>query len=370
MIYLFKKLFRIIKSLIQKMIRSFTFRITFFMIFALTVANVLAGGIMMLLYQTNLGSKMGLTPVTLTIIVLAFSYVSTATFSVIFNRNVTQPLRKLTKLTKEIENGNFNVNTKGITNFFSKRTDVGTLVDAFGDMTQELSSTEIFRSDFINNFSHEFKTPIISIRGFAKQLCESDLSEEQQKEFAKIILDESEHLANMSSNVLLLSKLEAQEIISDKDLFSLDEQLRTCMLMFEEQWNAKNLTIDMDLDEIDYYQNQDLLQHVWTNLIGNAVKFTPENGTITVKCHRTNDGIYVIIKDNGIGMNPDTAKHIFEKFYQGDKSHSTTGNGLGLPLVKRITDMMNGRISVDSSLNKGTSFTVSLPASNQADPLS
>lgn len=319
----------------------------------------------MLLYQTDLGNKMGLTPVTLTIIVLAFSYVSTATFSVIFNRNVTQPLRKLTKLTKEIENGNYNVETKGITNFFSKRTDVGALVDAFGEMTQELSSTEIFRSDFIHNFSHEFKTPIISIRGFAKQLCESDLAEEQKKEFAKIILDESEHLANMSSNVLLLSKLESQEIISDKEFFSLDEQLRNCMLIFEEQWSEKNIEIIMDLDEIDYYQNQDLLFHIWTNLIGNAVKFTPNNGTVEVDCHRSQDGVYVVIKDNGIGINSDTASHIFEKFYQGDPSHATSGNGLGLPLVKQIVSMMNGRITLDSELNKGTSFTVSLPQSNQ-----
>lgn len=335
------------------------------MIFALTVANVLAGGIMMLLYQTDLGTRLGLTPIKLTLIVLAFSYVSTVTFSVIFNHNVTQPLRKLTDLTKEIENGNYNVDTEGITNFFSQRTDVGTLVDAFGDMTQELSSTEIFRSDFIHNFSHEFKTPIISIRGFAKQLCESDLTEEQKKEFAKIILDESEHLANMSSDVLLLSKLESQEIISDKEVFSLDEQLRNCMLIFEEKWSEKNMLIDMDLEEIDYYQNEDLLFHVWTNLIGNSVKFTPENGTIEVKCRRSDDNIEVVIKDNGIGMTSDTVSHIFEKFYQGDPSHATSGNGLGLPMVKQIITMMNGRISVDSTPSEGSTFTVSLPLSDR-----
>lgn len=319
----------------------------------------------MLLYQTDLGNRLGLTPITLTIIVLAFSYVSTATFFVIFNRNVTLPLRKLTALTKEIENGNFNVNTKGITNVFSKRTDIGALVDAFGDMTQELSSTEIFRSDFIHNFSHEFKTPIISIRGFAKQLCENDLTPEQKEEFARIILEESEHLANMSSNVLLLSKLESQEIISDKNLFSLDEQLRNCMLIFEEQWSEKNISIDMDLEEIDYYQNQDLLFHVWTNLIGNAVKFTNPNGNIFVSCKKTEDNISVCIKDDGIGINPDAVNHIFEKFYQADQSHSTSGNGLGLPLVKRIISMMDGQISVESAPGESTSFYVVLPIINR-----
>lgn len=267
-----KHLIKLIKNLVKKLIRSFTFRISFIMVFALTVLNVLAGGIMAILYQTPLGEKMGLTPLTLTIIVLAFSYVSTATFSIIFNRNITQPLRKLTSLTKEIENGNYNVDVKGITNIFTRKTDIGALVDAFGDMTQELSSTEIFRSDFIHNFSHEFKTPIISISGFAKQLYKGNLTKEQQNEFAKIIMDESEHLANMSSNVLLLSKLENQEIITDKTKFSLDEQLRTCMLMLEEQWSTKNINIDMEeLEEIEYFQNQDLLYHVWINLMGNAV---------------------------------------------------------------------------------------------------
>jgi signal transduction histidine kinase len=228
-------------------------------------------------------------------------------------------------------------------------------------MTHELSSTEIFRNDFIHNFSHEFKTPIISIRGFARQLYKGNLTAEQQSEFAKIIMDESEHLANMSSNVLLLSKLESQEIVSDKESFSLDEQLRTCMLMMEEQWSEKNLTIDMDLDEIDYYQNKDLLYHVWMNLFSNAVKFTKENGTVTVLCHRANDAVFVSVSDNGVGMNKDTVKHIFEKFYQGDTSHATSGNGLGLSLVKRIVEMMDGRISVDSTLGKGSTFTVSLP---------
>lgn len=362
MFNLIRKFINLIKKLVFKMIRSFTFRISFFMVFALTLLNVLAGGLMAILYQTPLGAKMGLTPLTLTIIVLAFSYVSTTTFAVIFNRNITQPLRKLTKLTKEIENGNYDVDVSGVTNIFTAKTDIGMLADAFKDMTQELSSTEIFRKDFIHNFSHEFKTPIISISGFARQLYKGNLSKEQQSEFAKIIMDESNHLANMSSNVLLLSKLETQEIITDKEKFSLDEQLRTCMLLFEEQWSSKNIAIDMEeLEEIEYYQNQELLSHVWMNLLGNAVKFTPEYGTISVKCSRANDSIYVNITDNGIGMDNDTATHIFEKFYQGDSSHATSGNGLGLSLVKRIITMMGGRISVTSAIEKGSTFIVSLP---------
>lgn len=354
-----------IVSVFTKLIESIIFRISFFMVFALTVSNVLAGGIMMILYQTPLKDRLGINPLKLTIIVLIFSYVSSSALSIVINRNVFMPLRKLTKLTKQVSEGNYDINTEGITNFFTERTDLGTLVESFEDMTQELSSTEIFRNDFIHNFSHEFKTPIISIRGFANQLYKGDLTPEQQREFAKIILDESEHLANMSSNVLLLSKLESQEIVSDREKFSLDEQLRTCMLLLEEQWSDKNITIDMDLDEIEYYQNKDLLYHVWMNLFSNAIKFTLEGGTVTVKCHTANDAVFVAVSDNGIGMDENTKNHIFEKFYQGDSSHATAGNGLGLSLVKRIVEMMEGRISVESSPDKGSTFIVSLPLQSE-----
>ncbi|MBO4776372.1 MAG: HAMP domain-containing histidine kinase [Lachnospiraceae bacterium] len=361
----FKKFSNWIVSVFTKLIESIIFRISFFMVFALTVSNVLAGGIMMILYQTPLKDRLGINPLKLTIIVLIFSYVSSSALSIVINRNVFMPLRKLTKLTKQVSEGNYDINTEGITNFFTERTDLGSLVESFEDMTQELSSTEIFRNDFIHNFSHEFKTPIISIRGFANQLYKGDLTPEQQREFAKIILDESEHLANMSSNVLLLSKLESQEIVSDREKFSLDEQLRTCMLLLEEQWSDKNITIDMDLDEIEYYQNKDLLYHVWMNLFSNAIKFTLEGGTVTVKCHTANDAVFVAVSDNGIGMDENTKNHIFEKFYQGDSSHATAGNGLGLSLVKRIVEMMEGRISVESSPDKGSTFIVSLPLQSE-----
>ena len=362
---IFEKLILAVKNLVNKLIESIIFRISFFTIFALSISNMLAGGIMMILYFTPLKDRLRLTPLSLTIIVLAFSYISSSIFSVIITRNVFLPLRKLTRLTKQVSKGYYDINTDGITNFFTEKTDLGTLVDAFEEMTHELSSTEIFRNDFIHNFSHEFKTPIISISGFAKQLYKGDLTPEQQSEFAKIIMDESEHLATMSSNVLLLSKLESQEIISDKESFSLDEQLRTCMLLFEEQWSSKNITIDMDLDEIDYFQNKDLLYHVWMNLLGNAVKFTPESGNIAVKAKKSNGSVYVVISDDGIGMNEESLKHIFEKFYQGDSSHATAGNGLGLSLVKRIVDMMDGRISVESTKEKGSTFTVSLPLNKE-----
>lgn len=358
----FDNLIKNIKSVATKLVQRLIFRISFFMIFILAVSNLLAGALLAILYLTPLKERLGLNTVSIAAIVLLFCYITSSVFSIVINNNVFKPLRKLTEVTKEVAGGNYNVNLDGITNEYTKYTDLGILVDAFSDMTHELSSTEIFRNDFIHNFSHEFKTPIISISGFAKQLYKGDLTPEQQSEFAKIIMDESEHLATMSSNVLLLSKLESQGIISDKETFSLDEQLRTCMLMFEEQWSEKNISIDMDLDEINYHQNKDLLYHVWINLIGNAVKFTKEDGTISVKCRRISNAVCVVISDNGVGMDEETSAHIFEKFYQGDSSHATAGNGLGLSLVKRIIDMMGGRISVESALEKGSVFTVSLPS--------
>lgn len=347
------------KRLFRKLIRSINFRMTFFMIFALTISNVLAGGVMTILYFTQFGRSLRLNPLKLTIIVLAFSYVSSAIFSIILNRNFLHPLRKLTDATKQVAEGNYDVKLTNVTNAFTRQSELGTLVDGFEYMTNELSSTEIFRNDFIHNFSHEFKTPIISIRGFARQIYNGNLTPEQQSEFAKIIVDESERLATMSSNVLLLSKVESLETVTDKTTFSLDEQLRSVMLIFEEQWSTKNITIDMELDEIEFTQNEDLLYHVWLNIIGNAVKFTQDNGSITVKCHRGTDYVYVIVKDNGIGMDENVCKHIFEKFYQGDSSHATAGNGLGLSLVKRIIDLMDGRISVVSNPGNGTEITVS-----------
>lgn len=346
---------------VKKIMRSFSARATFFTLFAISCSNIVAGGLMVLLYQTGLGEKLNLNFLKTTLIVLIFSYVSSAVSSAIISRNVLRPLKKLTQATAEIAAGNFDVDTSGILTNFNKDTEVGSLVHGFEQMTAELRSTEMFRNDFIHNFSHEFKTPIISIQGFAKQLYKGNLTKEQTNEFAKIIMDESDHLTHMASNVLLLTKLDNQEIVSDKKNFSLDEQLRDCVLLFEEQWAAKNLNLNLDLDEITYYQNPDLLSHVWINLISNAIKFSDENGILDIQCHKGNDNVWITVKDSGIGMAEETINHIFDKFYQGDSSHSTPGNGLGLPLAQRIIDMLGGRISVKSSPGNGSVFSVTLP---------
>lgn len=351
-----------IKKLIpERFIRSISTRLTFLMLFALSVSSLLSGIFLTIIYVTDLKTTWNLGPVKITLIALGISYVGSGIFSIVLNRNILKPLNELTRATKEIAAGNFNIKVDTVLNPLNKSSELGTLVDGFNNMASELKSTEMFRNDFIHNFSHEFKTPIISIRGFARQLYQGNLTPEQEREFAKIIMDESEQLANMSSNVLLLTKLENQEIVTDKTTFSLDEQLRNCLILFEEQWSEKNLNLDLDLEEITIYQNAEILAHVWKNLISNAIKFSKPKGFLNIKCKKTVDHIHISIEDTGSGMTEETMAQIFDKFYQGDTSHATPGNGLGLPLTKRIVEMVGGKIFVKSTYGKGTTFTVHLP---------
>ncbi len=338
-----------------------TFRITIFIIFMLAIANIIGGACIAIYYFSDLSSIWELDVYIFAAIILLVTLITSIVFALILRHNIFSPLSKLVTATQQVASGDFDVQLDIPHNSMTNITEVGSLIDSFNDMAAELRRNALFKNDFVHNFSHEFKTPIISIRGFAKQIYQGNLTPEQEQEFAKIILDESEHLSNLSSNVLLLTKLENQEIISDKVAFSLDEQLRDCMLLFEEQWSDKNLNINMELDEITYHQNPELLSYIWRNLISNAIKFSTQGGSLTVKCYQTQGSVAVIVSDTGIGMRKETSEHIFEKFYQGDPSHATPGNGLGLSLVKRIIDMVGGRISVRSQENVGSTFSVTLP---------
>jgi len=225
-------------------------------------------------------------------------------------------------------------------------------------MAEELGSVEALRKDFINNFSHEFRTPIVSIKGFAKLLRTGTLNASEQAEYLDIIIDESDRLVQLSSTVLALSRLENQSTMTGQTTFLLDEQIRRCILLLESQWHNKQLQVDVELEPVECFANDELLRQVWLNLIGNAIKFTPPGGQIQIR--NTQSGI-VTISDTGIGMDEQTRARIFEKFYQGDTTHAVKGNGLGLALVKRILDLCGARIEVNSEPGKGSSFTVLLP---------
>ena len=280
-----------------------------------------------------------------------------------FTKWVLLPLNEMIHAIKRISKGDFKVH---IQETFHERSDFGILQRSFNHMASELDGIEMFRNDFINNFSHEFKTPIVSIQGFAHQLKAGGLSPKEEQEYIRIIADESDRLAKMSTNILLLSKLENQAIVTDKTEFWLDEQIRTCLVLLEKQWGPKDIELNLELDEVKYYFNENMLSQVWLNLFGNAIKFTPVGGTVS--CSLTADDKYVTVSvhDTGIGMDENTKHHIFDKFYQGDTSHTGDGNGIGLNIVSRILYLCDGSVTVDSTIGGGSTFTVTLPVTVQA----
>lgn len=276
----------------------------------------------------------------------------------IFTKWILSPLNEMIEATERISKGDFKVH---IQESFDEKSDFGILQRSFNHMARELDGIEMFRKDFINNFSHEFKTPIVSIQGFAHQLQAGGLTPAEEREYIRIIAAESDRLAKMSTNILLLSKLENQAIVTEQTEFWLDEQLRTCLVLLEKQWGPKNIELNIELEEVKYQFNEDMLSHVWLNLFNNAIKFTPEGGTVSCSLRSEPDHIIVEISDTGIGMTEETRCHIFDKFFQGDTSHTGDGNGIGLTIVSRILFLCKGSIDVRSKPGQGSTFTVTLP---------
>ncbi len=235
------------------------------------------------------------------------------------------------------------------------------LSNSFNTLAAELGNTEMLRADFINNFSHEFKTPMVSIIGFAKLLKNANLSEEERMQYVKAIEEESIRLSSMANNVLTLSKVENQTILSDVKKFNLSEQLRSCIILLEPECSEKNIELQIDFDEVDIYANEELLRHVWINLIGNAIKFTPCGGTISINIAESDEEVSVSVLNTGSEIPTEKTEKIWTKFYQADESHSTEGNGIGLAIVKRVAELHEGSVSVKSE-NATTAFTVTLPA--------
>lgn len=267
-----------------------------------------------------------------------------------------KPILKLTAATQKVARGEFDVSVD-----IKKNDEIGILIRNFNRMAKELGNMEYLQKDFIRNVSHEFKTPIASIQGFAKLLQSENLSREDQLEFSGIILEETERLSKLSTNILRLSKLENQSELTLKKEFLLDEQIRSVLVLLEQKWSNKNLDLIVNMQKLCYAGDEELLQQVWINLIENAIKFSDEGGSISISLAQTEHHVEVEIADNGIGMDEETKQRIFERFYQGNASHSIEGSGLGLSIVKRILDLSNGEIQVKSSLNQGTVFLVKLP---------
>lgn len=270
------------------------------------------------------------------------------------------PLQRNIAAMKELANGNFAVRVEHAEHGYTPR-EMVEFEQSFNKAAKELGSTEILRKDFINNFSHEFKTPIVSISGFADLLLEKQLPPEDQKEYLTIIRDESRRLADLATNILTLNRVESQTILTDKAAFPLDEQLRQSVLVTQQKWRQKELDFDADLVPAEYTGSEGLLKEVWLNLLDNAAKFSPEGGTVAVNLRKAKNALMVSVTDQGEGMSADTQAHIFEQFYQGDTSHTTQGNGLGLAMVKKVLELHGGSIQVNSAPGQGSCFTVTLP---------
>lgn len=278
-------------------------------------------------------------------------------FSFFISRAWAKRLSKLTEGIKAVSQGDF---TKQLDS--KKMTPFSDVADDFNKMTMELSSVETFRADFIKDFSHEFKTPIVSIKGFADLLLEGGLTEAESREYLAIIAEESGRLSHLSEQTLLMSKLDSQTIITDKTDYDLAEQLRQNIILLSPQWEAKQLELDIDLEPMKFTGNKDLVSQIWINIINNAIKFTPEDGTIRVSGKKVEKDFIVSIEDTGIGMDVEEVKNVFNRFYQGDSSHKAKGLGLGLSIAKKIATLSGGDIVVSSTKGAGTVFTVSLPA--------
>lgn len=288
-----------------------------------------------------------------------FLILSTTIGSVVayfIGKDFLSPINKLSEAMSKVAKGDFSVRL----NDKSSYREIEDINSNFNLMTTELGATEVLQTDFVSNVSHEFKTPISAIEGYATLLQGSPEASQEQLEYIEKILFNTKRLSNLVGNILLLSKVDNQVIQSKNIKYRLDEQIRQSIISLEPDWEAKNIEFDVDMESIEYVGARELLMHVWNNLIGNAIKFDPVGGIVMIRLLRDNNGIVFTVEDNGPGISAEAQKHIFDKFYQADSSHKEEGNGLGLALVKRILAICQGEISVENVSPNGCRFTVRL----------
>ena len=336
---------------------NFRISLTLFVFVIMVGASLLTAGVSILLYQIPAIEQLMGPQEWYFFVPLLFAVVVSLVFAMLFSKRWMTTSISIAQAAEQVSHGNFNIHISED----GRRGEMKDMIRAFNHMVSQLASTELFRKDFINYFSHEFKTPIVSIRGFAKQLEDETLSPEKRTEYTRIIIEECDRLTRLATNILLLSQFENQAIVTSPITFSLDEQIRRSLLLLEKQWASRDLELDIDLAEVSYTTDPEMLSLVWTNLLSNAIKYSPQGSKITVLCQENKEEILVTIRDEGIGMSPETQARIFDKFYQADSSRKSEGNGLGLALVKRIVDLCQGTITVQSEEGKGSTFIVALP---------
>ena len=350
------------KPTFQKVLREFNS----FMLFFISVGFVVS--CCMLLFLRVLSDEMGIVYTNENIADAAkITFLNVIILTVLFKTAdfirrkimVDKPVRSITDTAEKIMNGDFSARVKEMNG--SGMEGFNQIGESINAMAEELSSVETLRTDFIANVSHEMKTPLAVMQNYGTLLQTPGLPEEKRLEYAKAITDASRRLADMMTNILKLSRLENQQIYPNLTTFDLGEQLCECLLQYEDTWERKGIEIETDItDDVLVSADAELLSLVWNNLFSNAFKFTEDGGKVTLTLTADERHATIRVTDTGCGMSADVGAHIFEKFYQGDTSHQAQGNGLGLPLVKRVVDIMQGEIGVESAVGVGTTFTVKI----------
>ena len=347
----------------RRFLKSLNHYLVFFLMVAFLVtccimlfANALIDSLGVTLTEENLATAAKLTLVNVLLLSLLFTLMDELRRKLTVGRTA----KRIAQAAKRIVAGDFTARVERPSRFSNDEHFVE-IIDCFNQMAQELSGVETLRTDFISNVSHEMKTPLAVMQNYCTLLQAPDLSEDRRLEYAKGITDSSRRLADMVTNILKLNKLENQQIFPQAEKYDLGEQLCEALLQYESVWERENIDIETDIaDDVLVNADRELLSLVWNNLLSNAFKFTPAGGTVSLTLSTTERYAIVKIQDTGCGMSAETGAHIFEKFYQGDTSHATRGNGLGLALVKRVVDIVHGEISVESEVDCGSTFTVKI----------
>ena len=297
-----------------------------------------------------------LTPyLTITLVILVSLAIGIA-MSLYLGKKFIKPISDLKVATEKVAKGDFNVIVEDI-----PESETGELIENFNVMVKELQKNEILKNDFISNVSHEFKTPLSTIQGYATLLQDESLNEEDKQKYTQIIIESTTKLTALVNNILKISKIDNRKITIETNVYQLDEQIRESILSLENMWANKNIDFDINLESIEIVSDENLLSNVWNNLLSNAIKFSDNNGKISINLTKDDNNAIVSIKDYGCGIKEEDIPYIFDKFYQTEKSHNIEGNGLGLALVKKIVTLLNGSVTVNSIINEGSEFIVTLP---------
>lgn len=339
---------------ISKSLRLYSSLIIFILLSVSMVCTAIIG---LSMYRFGMLRVMFATPFTFILWIYFVSIIISTVLTAIVGKWLLSPILKISRAANQVAKGNFKIQLEGD----SRIAEVQQTFENFNHMVREIGTIETLRSDFIANVSHEFKTPLNAIEGYATLLQDRNLSDDEKAEYIDKILFNTNRLSDLAGNILLLSKVENQNIPESVTKYKLDEQIRQALVLLEPKWSEKNIEPDIELDEVYITNCEGLLAHVWLNIIGNAIKFSDEGSVISVRLTADQDGCTVTVRDSGIGMNGDTMQHMFEKFYQGDSSRKSEGHGIGLALVKKILDLCGGRISVTSALGEGSTFKIFLP---------